>query len=161
MLFSSNTRIQGTLSSDVLWLEHSSLMYKSCVKIPLCLWVRFGHHTFCNGKISWKCSLSPLCRHCCSLSLSCATATERLLCRLKHFGHLVCKSPTNRCTGTAEEQEQAAKGKRRQVLSQSGFGVSLFGEWRPVSNMQPNAGECYHHQTTHFSDAGSVLKLCN
>lgn len=41
MLFFSNTRIQGTLSSDVLWLEHSSMMYKSRVKIPLCLWVRF------------------------------------------------------------------------------------------------------------------------
>lgn len=32
--FFTNARIQETLSSDVLWLEHSTVMYNSCVKFP-------------------------------------------------------------------------------------------------------------------------------
>lgn len=67
---------------------------------------------------------SPLC-----LSLRCAIATERLLCRLTHFGHPVRKSPTNPRTGTAEEQEQAAKGRGGRVVP--GLALvpgSFFGE---------------------------------
>lgn len=43
-----------------------------------------------------------------------------------------CMSPTNLCTGKAEEQEQAAKGKRWQVFSQAGFPARWF-VWRMMT----------------------------
>lgn len=162
MLFFSNTRIQGTLSSDILWLEHSSMMYKSCAIIPLCLWVRFDitlsvmEKSTENVPFLLSAHTAVHCPSVVPLQLKgCFVDWSTLVIWFAKALQIVVLAQVR----SRNKQPRVRDG--RVFLRLALVPDSLFGEWWPVSNVQPNAGERYRHRTTRFYDAGSLLKPCD
>lgn len=162
MFFFSKTGIQVTLSSDILWLEHSSVMYKSCVKIPLFLWVRSDITLSVTEKSAENVPFL-LSAH---AAVHCPSAVPlRLKGCFVDWSTLViwfARALQMVVVAQLKSRYKQPRVKDGRVFLRLALGPdSLFGEWWPASNMQPNAGKCCRHQTTHFSDAVSFLKPCH